>query len=135
MKRSKSTLRPGDSLSRAVRCHGEWALRWRTWLFATMATCLTFPGQSTSRAAGPDLVGPPGSGAFGTRVTVLPNGNYLVTDPEYDIPATSQSQLVANVGAVYLYHGVTLQLISVLTGSFPDDRVGSDGVVVLGNGN
>jgi hypothetical protein len=40
-----------------------------------------------------DIVGPAGSGAFGTSVTVLPSGNIVVTDPYYDEGAT------ADVGA------------------------------------
>ena len=45
-------------------------------------------------AAQIDIPGPAGSGAFGTTVTVLPNGNIVVTDPNGP---------VSNVGAVYLY--------------------------------
>jgi hypothetical protein len=81
-----------------------------------------------------DIVGPAGSGAFGTSVTVLPNGNIVVTDPFYDDGATE------DVGAVYLYNGETGALISTLTGSTAGDRVGSDAygnprVTVLSNGN
>src|SRR6266567_5686180 len=79
-----------------------------------------------------NITGPVGSGAFGTTVTVLPNGNIVVTDPQYDItsPAT-----VADVGAVYLYDNATLALISTLTGSTADDFVGSGDITVLTNGN
>lgn len=76
-----------------------------------------------------DLPVPPGSGAFGTSVTVLPNGNFVVTDPGYDLPGG-----VANVGAVYLYSPLGVQ-ISKLTGSSSDDAVGSGRVVVVGDGN
>ncbi len=34
-----------------------------------------------------DITGPAGSGWFGTSVTVLPNGNIVVTDPGYDAGA------------------------------------------------
>jgi len=61
---------------------------------------------------------------------VLPNGNFVVTDPGFDASAP----VVLDVGAVYLYRpdGV---LISTLRGSTASDRVGSSGVIVLGNGN
>jgi len=76
------------------------------------------------------LTGPAGSGSFGASVTVLPNGNFVVTDPGFD--ATGPT--VSNVGAVYLYrpNGV---LISTLRGSTANDQVGSGGVTVLSNGN
>src|ERR1041384_2992803 len=83
-----------------------------------------------ARAAQFDIIGPVGSGAFGTNVTVLPNGNFVVTDPAYDAPGP-----IADVGAVYLYDGVTLAVISTLTSSSANDRVGSDGITVLGSGN
>lgn len=76
-----------------------------------------------------DIVGPPGSGAFGTTVTVLPNGNFVVTDPFYDDGA------VSDAGAVYLYNGVTLTVISVIKGGSSFDRVGSKGITVLSNSN
>jgi Repeat of unknown function (DUF5650) len=72
--------------------------------------------------------GQPGS-LFGRDVTVLPNGNVVVTDPSYDAGA------VADVGAVYLYNGRTRSLISTLTGTSLNDSVGSGSVVVLSNGN
>jgi len=82
-------------------------------------------------AAGPvDIVGPAGSGAFGTTVTVLPNGNLVITDPFYDLPDGTE-----DVGAVYLYNGRTGALISALTGSRANDRAGSNGVVALTNGS
>jgi hypothetical protein len=77
-----------------------------------------------------DIPGPAGSGQFGQAVTVLPNGNFVVTDPGYDAPGP-----IANVGAVYLYNGVTLAVISTLTGSTANDQVGYGGVTVLTNGN
>lgn len=76
-----------------------------------------------------DIVGPAGSGAFGTAVAVLPNGNIVVTDPLYDAPGP-----VADVGAVYLY-SPTGTLISTLNGSSANDLVGNAGVTVLSNGN
>ena len=64
------------------------------------------------------------------NVTLLPNGNFVVTDPRYAAPGP-----ITNVGAVYLYDGVTLTNISTLTGSMAGDQVGSGGVTVLSNGN
>jgi Repeat of unknown function (DUF5650)/Carboxypeptidase regulatory-like domain len=77
-----------------------------------------------------DIVGPAGSGTYGSTVTVLPNGNIVVTDPGYDIPAGA-----TDVGAVYLYDGATLALISTITGGTPSDQVGNLGVIALTNSN
>jgi hypothetical protein len=87
------------------------------------------PAAAVEAAAQTDLVGPPGSGEFGRSVTVLPNGNIVVTDPRYSAGST------AWVGAVYLYDGATGMLVSTLTGSTKYDQVGSGGVTVLSNGN
>lgn len=76
-----------------------------------------------------NISGPAGSGQFGHSVTVLTNGNYVVTDPFYD---SSDGQ---DVGAVYLYNGLSHTLISKLTGSTPNDRVGNHSVTPLNNGN
>ena len=79
-----------------------------------------------------DIAGPAGSGTFGTTVTVLANGNIVVTDPTYTDPANPG---VTGIGAVYLYDGATLAIISTLKGSTANDNVGGDGVTVLTNGN
>ena len=76
-----------------------------------------------------DIVGPAGSGQFGSTVNVLPNGNIVVSDPFYDAPGP-----VADVGAIYLYNSVGT-LISSLTGTAANDRVGSGGIAILANGN
>lgn len=83
-----------------------------------------------------DIVGPAGSGAFGRWVEVLPNGNFVVVDTEFD------SASAADVGAVYLYNGATGALISTLTGSTADDRLGDDmsyfgstGITIVGESN
>ena len=95
------------------------------------ACCLGFACAvlSVARATQTDLAGPAGSGEFGKTVTVLPNGNFVVTDPFFDLPGA------ANAGAVYLYDGVKLKIISTLTGSKASDQVGNNGVTVLSNGN
>lgn len=76
-----------------------------------------------------DIPGPPGSVAFGRSVAVLPGGNLVVVDPLYDPPGTA-----SQVGAVYLYRP-DRSLISRVTGTQQGDQVGSDGIVVLPNGN
>lgn len=89
---------------------------------------------SPAHAAQTNIVGAAGSGQFGATVTVLPNGNLVVTDPYYSTPS------VTNAGAVYLYNGETLNLISTLTGNQADDQIGlvtqgGSSVIVLNNGN
>jgi hypothetical protein len=70
-----------------------------------------FCGPSLRANAGQaDLTGPFRSGAFGSSVVVLPNGNFIVSDPGYD----------AALGAVYLYDGtpwrsLALSLDSTIT--------------------
>jgi trimeric autotransporter adhesin len=76
-----------------------------------------------------ELAGPAGSEAFGSQVLVLSNGNYVVTDPLYDAGG------VADVGAVHLYNGVSDSLISTLTGSHANDRVGTGSLVEVGGSN
>ena len=76
----------------------------------------------------PDLVGPPGSGQFGTQIEVLPNGNLVISDPGYDAGS------IQDVGAVYLHDGVTGGLISRITGSSAYDQVGSS-IFALNNGS
>jgi hypothetical protein len=87
------------------------------------------PASAAPQGEQTDIVGPAGSGSFGYSVTALPNGNIVVTDPDYD------AGVIADVGAVYLYDGADGALISTLTGSSTDDQVGSGGVGVLSNGN
>jgi hypothetical protein len=75
------------------------------------------------------IAAPAGSGAFGTAVVVLSNGNYVVTDPLFDDGA------VTDVGAVYLYDGSTQTLISTLKGNVAGSQVGNGGITTLTNGN
>lgn len=77
---------------------------------------------SAARAAQVDMPGPIGSVSYGTSVAVLPNGNFVVTDP---------GGPVSGIGIVYLYSpGGTL--ISTLTGSTANDYVGNGGIRVIG---
>jgi len=82
------------------------------------------PAQAHAATLLIDIPGPPNSGKFGTFVTVLSNGNFVVTDPSYN----------SNEGAVYLYSPDRV-LISRLTGGLMNDTVGSGGITVLTNGN
>lgn len=72
---------------------------------------------------------PAGSAAFGSKLTLLPNGNMVVIDPGYSVSTNT-----TGVGAVYLYD-TNAVLISTLTGSTAGDKVGSGGITVLANGN
>ena len=99
---------------------------------AALALVALLVAAPSTRAAQTDIPGPTGSGTFGKAVTYLPNGNFVVTDPTYSLTTPTA---VASVGAVYLYNGSTLALISTLTGSSANDKVGEGGVTVLSNGN
>ncbi len=89
-----------------------------------MGVCALALAQFVS-AAQLDIHGPVGTVAFGTTVTALPNGNFVVTDPNGQ---------ASDFGAVFLY-SATGTLISTLTGSTANDHVGSGGVVAVGSGN
>lgn len=78
-----------------------------------------------------DIAGPIGSANFGGSVIVLPNGNFVVVDSYYNLTDPA----VASVGAVHLFNGTTLTLISTLSGSTRNDQIGSGGITVLSNGN
>lgn len=86
------------------------------------------PATAQAAATIIDILPPPGSGAFGL-VALLPNGNWVVADALYDTATAT------DVGAVYLYDGDTLALISQITGSTTKDEVGKYGVFVLPSGD
>ncbi len=65
---------------------------------------------------------------FGVTVVALSTGNVVVTSPNDDTTAR-------DAGAVYVFNGATGALLSTLTGATPEDRIGSGGVVALGNGH
>lgn len=115
------------SKSRMTRNFGAIVLRATITLMAMALSLL-----SASAATQLDIAGPLGSGVFGSSVTVLSNGNFVVTDPDYDITTPTA---ITDVGAVYLYNGMTGVLISTLSGSHANDHVGSGGITVLPNGN
>ena len=65
---------------------------------------------------------------FGEIVTPLETGNVVVTSPFDDAGGV-------DAGAVYLFDGATGELISTLTGSTADDRIGLFGILPLEGGN
>jgi hypothetical protein len=69
--------------------------------------------------------------SFGSNVVALPNGNFVVTDPA----CAGGDGSIPFVGAIYLFDGTSLAVISTLTGNLPGDRVGSGGITLLSNGN
>jgi hypothetical protein len=87
---------------------------------------LVYCTQSNSQTT--SISGPIGSASFGAFVTVLTNGNYIVSDPDFNLGA------ITRAGAVYLYRGSDHTLISTLTGSSINDRVGIT-ITPLSNGN
>jgi hypothetical protein len=87
------------------------------------------PSPAAAGSSQTDILGPAGSAAFGRYVAVLPNGNFVVTDPDF----SSGGQ--AKRGAVHLYDGSTLALISTMTGSYAGDELGSHGIVILSSGD
>ncbi|MBX2940435.1 MAG: T9SS type A sorting domain-containing protein [Ferruginibacter sp.] len=97
-------------------------------LYCTLLLILSFVSNQML-AQQKHIVGPPGSGSFGQGIKVLPNGNYVVTDPSYD------DGLTPDVGAVYLYNGETHALISTLKGTQANDAVGNAGITILANGH
>jgi hypothetical protein len=81
-------------------------------------------------AQGVQIPGPDaGTRRFGDDLVLLPNGAYLVTDPEWSAGPNADA-----AGAVYHYSAEG-KIVSRLTGSSAADRVGSGGVVVLANGD
>ena len=65
--------------------------------------------------------------AGAAEVFILPNGNYLIIDPDYDLPGP-----ISNVGAVRLHQGSSGALLTSLVGSTAGDAVGSGGITLLG---
>jgi len=102
-----------------------------TLLAACLLAGLALAGQSiqSAQSAWADILGPAGSGRFAKSVIVLPNGNFVITDPYFTAGSNTYT------GAVYLYNGATRALISQLTGGYPNDNVGMKNIIVLKNGN
>jgi hypothetical protein len=74
-----------------------------------------------------NLINPDASGTFGNHVSVLGNGNIVVTNATDNFGGSQ-------AGAAYLFDGSSGALVSSLVGSHPNDRVGL-GVVALSNSN
>lgn len=94
-----------------------------------LSLCLFLSANLETQAQQQTIPPPAGSGAFGTSVVVLSNGNYVVTDPYFDDGA------LVDVGAAYLYNGSSHALISTLKGNTTGAQVSSGGVTALPNGN
>jgi hypothetical protein len=65
--------------------------------------------------------------AGAAEIVILPNGNYLIVDPSYDLPGP-----ILDVGSVSLYRGDNGALVSSLVGRVQGDSVGSGGITFLG---
>jgi hypothetical protein len=81
------------------------------------------------------VAGPAGSQRFGTAVAVLPNGDFVVADPE--APGAGG---IPQAGAVYHYRP-NGSLVATLRGTSAGDQIGgsnlvsTNGILVLANGN
>ena len=102
---------------------------WLITLLVVFTFSFSFLPTKPINAAKIELVGPPGSGKFGEIVSALPNGNFVVVDSKYDEGG------LTDIGAVYLYDGNTLAVISTLKGKKSFDQVGIGGITILTNGN
>jgi hypothetical protein len=80
------------------------------------------------------LYGSAGADTIGQEVVALPNGNYVVISPFWNDGVTN------NAGAVTWGNGNggiigTVNATNSLIGGQQDDRIGSNGIVILSNGN
>ncbi|QRR00559.1 T9SS type A sorting domain-containing protein [Dyadobacter sandarakinus] len=92
-------------------------------IFFTSCFFLCLPANAQSI----EINGPAGSGYFGGHVVLLPNGNYVVSDANFD---EGDKQ---DAGAVYLYNGKTHALMSRITGRAANAHLGF--IVALPNSN
>lgn len=76
-----------------------------------------------------DIIGPAGSGFFGSQVLPLPNGNLVVIDHGFD------NGVLVDVGAIYLYDGASGAMLSTTKGVQASDMIGSGGALVLADGD
>lgn len=104
----------------------------KTIVFAFVAFSYTADVASTQV----DILGPAGSVSFGTAVVALPNGNFVVVDPDATVIRASKPSLAFG-GQVHLYMRQPDGSFSVASwnGNAVGDHVGSGGIFVLANGN
>jgi hypothetical protein len=116
-----------NKLCRSAVAHSTAAARASVLILTLVSLC------SAAFAAGQRTVlrQQPLYGQFGSIVVLLSNGNFVVTDPSYDRPDLPEYN---NAGAVYLYDGRTLQLISKMIGERKNADLASQ-VHALANGN
>ncbi len=72
-----------------------------------------------------------GNGSPGTGVTALPNGNYVVSSPNWQDGAIGAVTWVSGTSA----DSNVVSVANSLVGSTPNDQVGSGGITALTNGN
>ncbi|MGA9341456.1 MAG: hypothetical protein WBV61_03870 [Rhodanobacteraceae bacterium] len=65
-----------------------------------------------------DIQGPPGSELFGAAVALLPNGNFVLTDPYFSTPNAHRA------GAVYLYAFACVQSLDRASAPLRDEITG-----------
>lgn len=98
-----------------------------------LASILFIAAAASSNAAGKDglplTYGGELRAEFVGMERTLPNGNIVVVDTLYQEPGAEK------LGAVYLYNSKKSILIAMLKGASAGDRIGSDGVEVLPDGN
>jgi hypothetical protein len=100
----------------------------KTFALCVVGICaLMLLSPRMAHAVGTDISAPANAQKFGTGVTVLPNGNFVVVDPFYDLPGP-----INDVGAVFLY-SADGTLLSTTTGSTENDYVGAQ-VFDIGGG-
>ena len=104
-----------------------------------MFSKVSFIGGGWLRAFKPVAMSVIGLGAWwlftlplsGAETVNLPNGDYLVVDPDYDLPGPPP---VPDVGAVYYHQAGTGQVLGMFLGSQANDRIGSGGITLVGEG-
>lgn len=97
---------------------------WRVSILPLILGACLIPAAYAAQSV---LVGPALNGAFGTAVTVLPNGHLVITDPGFDSPT------INDIGAVSLYQPdgtLVSRAYGSTTGDFEASRI-----VLLASGN
>lgn len=100
----------------------------RNWL-RSVATIGLLAATGVAAASQVVITGPAGSSRFGTAVAVLPNGDFVVADPN-----AAGTGVITSAGAVHHYRP-NGTLVATLRGSRSNDLIGEGGIVVLANGN